>query len=111
MSTNLERITAHNNKLAQLKEVAAELPEAGSGGGSFETCTVTFIARSAIERFAVTTVVDGIISCEYYEAFSEGSMGISKITIENVLCGSMIYLYEFVTAASISVSGGMTFLL
>ena len=34
MSTNLERITAHNNKLAQLKEVAAELPEAGSGGNN-----------------------------------------------------------------------------
>lgn len=40
--TNSERITAHNARLAAMKETVAELPDAGGGGGgAVETCTVT----------------------------------------------------------------------
>ena len=39
--TNQERIQSHNEQLAEIKEIAAGLPDAGGSGGVVETCTVT----------------------------------------------------------------------
>ncbi len=52
--TNSERITAHNARLAAMKETVAALPDAG-GGGSVETCTVTayIVMASSSERQAL----------------------------------------------------------
>lgn len=57
MSTNLERITEHNNKLTQLKEAVADLPEAGSG--SIETCTITLDPSLRYFKCAAFYYTDG----------------------------------------------------
>ncbi len=58
--TNSERITAHNARLAAMKETVAELPEAG-GGAAVETCTVTLNKSSDRLRLEYTTVENGEI--------------------------------------------------
>lgn len=65
--TNSERITAHNARLAAMKETVAALPDAG-GGGSVETCTVTI------------NDVDGLGRYEIY--YTDGSLQLQTISNE-----------------------------
>lgn len=114
-NTNLDSLIARVNAA---KDTAASLPEAGStedlnsviteletkvttlntaldskaSGGGFETCTVTINVlgdTSSIQRVVATTVENGSIS-QY--VFMEGDMvATHSETIENVLCGSVIF--------------------
>ena len=82
-------ITELETKVATLNTT---LDGKASGGGSFETCTVTINVTgvaSSIQWVVATTVENGNVS-QY--SFMEGDMVETvNVTIENVLCGSAIY--------------------
>lgn len=87
MATNSERIAANNTRLSKLVETAESLPDAGSGGGGVETCTINFNDDTA-----------GIGNV-YFTVFEDGEIKPKVITdlndnyardIENVVCGSAI---------------------
>lgn len=95
--TNSERITAHNARLAKMKETVAGLPEAGGGGGgSVETCTVIFNGLDAggTPYIGYTIVSDGKI-CGKISRYTGSSM-----TLNDVLCGSAIDLGKGYLTAS-----------
>lgn len=91
--TNSERITAHNARLAAMKETVAGLPEAG-GGGDIPTCTVKIINEVADKGQRVNEIgysylaADGTINAYY--SYSNSSE--AEIIFENVLCNSILII-------------------
>lgn len=86
--TNSERITANNTRLSALVETAESLPDAGSGGGGVETCTVTLksVGVGYLREIYTTQYVDGsLIQYNNIAPFS------NTVTIENVVCGTVIW--------------------
>lgn len=89
MSTNSERITAHNALIDQAQALVDALPDAGSGGGSVETCTVQFsenglVGRIIYEAYENGTVVSKQVSINDYQG------GVLNDTFENVVIGSSL---------------------
>ena len=95
MSTNLERITSHNERLETMKETVAALPEAGSDG-AVETCTVRpYLTSSGMYAgssgtYYATVFRDGTLT------HISGAWNDTDITpsnpITDVVCGSVFIL-------------------
>lgn len=99
--TNSERITANNTRLSALVETAESLPDAGSGGGGVETCTVTINTVGLdVVAITITKMVDGKITT-YFENYPD------NLTFENVVCGSAIsILTDMWSVPGYEISGG-----
>lgn len=85
LQTNNTALDRYIARINAAKDVAASLPDAGSGGGNIETCTVTLTATTGIIRYGATKYVDGILTCEN----SVGS-GAVNLTLNNVVKGSCL---------------------
>ena len=81
--------TAYTNLLDDLEDAVNALPDAGGGSsGGVETCTVTITLGSAANLIAyATSYLDGVIS-----AVVAPGTNTSVYVLENVVCGSMIFL-------------------
>ena len=89
--TNSERITAHNARLAAMKETVAALPDAGAGGGAVETCTVEITADNGqIENYIATIYTDG--ECETVYDIINMTFINTPLVLSNVVCGSSVYI-------------------
>ena len=83
MSTNLERITEHNTRLSSLKEVAANLPEVGSGSTGPETYDL-IIESDGIAK--VKTILYTAYSNNKYEFHLDSCLKSSyPLTLKNVI--------------------------
>ena len=73
-----------------LEDMASAIGEI-SGGGSFKTCTinVSFQSPCYLYTYAYTSVVDGELVPAFAAYFSETTI-IRDVTLENVLCGSLV---------------------
>ena len=102
-------LSTQDSLISQIQSVVNELPEAGSGGGNLNTCTIHVSAESPLQGggyIAVTQWVDGNIVPSVYGWFTNTSS-----TIENVVCGSAITACEVVDCVgSAHLSDNMTFL-
>jgi hypothetical protein len=96
LQTNNTNLDALISRVNAAKDTAASLPEAGSGGsggGSIETCTITFDNISwgcPIVIVSAMVVENGIY--QTYTNFSDTGNQLYTITIPNVVCGSEIGL-------------------
>lgn len=92
LQTNNTKIDELTSLAATMKDKAAALPDAGSGG-SVETCTVEIVCQDGayLTDVATNIVLDGVIT-PYFFAFFESvnNEKITSLTIENVLCGSSL---------------------
>ena len=103
--TNQERIQSHNEQLAEIKEIAAGLPDAGSGGGAVETCTIKIINETVskggyVDELGYTYInANGTIDAFYTWGQPNRQ---SEIILENVICGSYLKIaymgYSYATA-------------
>lgn len=122
MPTNLERITAHNERLAAMKETVAALPDAGSGGGgSVETQRITINAINANStRHPTVTYVNANGEFETLEILDDVAyidcakngfiliMDVSEVleiigSAEIVFSGSSQYLFDYWGDATIHI--------
>lgn len=101
LQTNNTVLDALITRVSAAKDVAASLPEAGSdgSGGSVETCTVVinhpFIAgntNECINSYFATTYIDGQYSADY----ALNGVYTSQVTISNVICGTVLYIYSMI---------------
>ena len=97
-------VTAQDTLIADIL-TALEGKAAGGGGASVETCTVTIVRGKSISAFS--GLVASLFENGAISYFREDTSTASTITIENVVCGSLI---SFVTLPpiipSFSVEGG-----
>lgn len=89
--SNLSRIQNNNASLDACIEKANALPDAGSGGASVETCTVTLSLSTSLSgntamllSYGCMQLIDGVISCITGIVTSTKS-----VVIENVIQGSL----------------------
>lgn len=96
-SEQIERInTEVSAQAALISQISAALDGKGvSGGGSIPTCTVEFTFDTRVQMgccgYGYTTVVDGKIT-SVSEHNTAG--GLSFGTVENLVCGSYVYIYN-----------------
>ena len=83
--SNKTRLQANNTNLQALIDKANALPEAGSGGGSVETCTVTMTTGIEVLAYGVTRYVGGVLVCE-----ADKGYGNQEFTFDNVVKGSCL---------------------
>lgn len=90
--SNKTRLQTNNTNLQALINKANALPDAGSGGGSAETCTVTIenISYDCYIDFATALIVENGTYKSYTHIYD--IIDPHTITIENVVCGSEIKL-------------------
>lgn len=113
--SNKTRLQTNNINLQALIDKANALPDAGSGGGSVETCTVTITDMTDSHRvFATTTIVDNNVETVYtnvgHYLYEDGGM-VPPFTISNVKCGAPIVLFVDDADGStpyVEVDGGAT---
>jgi hypothetical protein len=99
--SNKTTIQSHNTRLQNLIDTANSLPDAGSGGGAVETCTVTieFLDNlQAINTYDLGFTVyenDKIVTKTVHEATTQIDSTNNKalFDLENVVCGSAIVIY------------------
>lgn len=100
LQTNNTALDGYIARINAAKDVAASLPEAGSGGsggGSVETCTVTVTAMmNPLTKIAAMRYVDGV-----FEQVSGLIMMVGS-TIDNVVCGSLVTVICTSTEPSVS---------
>lgn len=100
--TNLERINAHNQRLASLKETISELPDNGSAGG-YETCTVTIASLPAYSNIVFNYVKDGEIMIKTFGGvpYDVPESTLSQMSeLQSVLKGSDFYCGKIATSPS-----------
>lgn len=83
---------------AAMQEQLATLPDAGSGtGASVETCTVVIDNQVVnqgckVVMYAVTVLENGAVTQKHFNLDGSGGSTDTLITIENVLCNSIVYV-------------------
>lgn len=88
---------------AELEEVINSLPDAGSGSGGVDTCTVTFsTSYGYFTNYAFTCLVSGKIT-----TVSETVISSTSCTVENVICGSCFQISMMADAIAIQSQGGV----
>lgn len=90
LQTNNTALDALITRVSAAKDTAASLPEAGgSGGGGIETCTVQ-VGTSPYPSLCIgATILNDTGNISTY-CTTNGSSD----TIQNVICGSVIYVYD-----------------
>ena len=96
----LDTLTSHNKQLQGLIDKANALPDAGGGGGSLATCTVTIVNNAEnpmvgmgqpIEYlYLYATVLNNAGNMEPFYYYQEQ---LGEVTIPNVICGSALVVY------------------
>ena len=105
LQTNNTSLEALITRVNAAKDTAASLPEAGGGGGSLETCTVSIavIGAYSLQAVVATTVENDSLS-QY--SFTDGGYNLREnVTIENVLCGSAICVNHGMAIPGWTISG------
>lgn len=92
--TEIDRINARVAEqaglLAELDAAVDALPDAGSGGGgSVDTCNITFNPGAPSYNLYYTAVANGSITS--MKIIERGTFG--NVVLSDVVCGSMIYFY------------------
>ena len=106
--TNSERLTSHNALIDEAIAKAEALPEAGGGGASVETCTVTVTCSGQLNTVIAASFVDGDAS---YVGFIDGFFNPRyTATLENVICGSPIIITTNVAIPGVTVGGGCVYI-
>jgi hypothetical protein len=95
--SNKSRLQTNNTNLQALINKANTLPDAGSGGsggGSVETCTVIFnyVTSSMMELQAIAYIGLGTSGPEL-KSIQPSATENYTITLENVLCNSILLVY------------------
>jgi hypothetical protein len=67
---------AYTSSLTTLESVINSLPDAGSGGTSLETCTVTISCAETFVHVAYTTVVDGVVTGKVTDILVSGEINV-----------------------------------
>lgn len=102
--SNYEDVTdeteVYTDSLTDLESVINSLPEAGSGGGSatVETCTANIVCQQGKVFTNVANVYENGV-CSVHVDETTHAIG-TTITIENVVCGSLLYINVGGTAGS-----------
>lgn len=92
MSYNTE-LQSNNAELQEILDAVNDLPDAGGGGGGVETCTIILRPDSdaALYIYGYThTLNDGSISASLID-YGTGVSN-TEITLNNVVCGSLVML-------------------
>ena len=112
LQSNNALISQNNTDLQALIDTANALPEAGGGGTTVETCTVTINAKrlsygtSILLGYCATQFINGSISVTYHAPTTTVISQVG-VQIENVVCGSAIAVKTSRTVSTMSnVSGG-----
>lgn len=94
LQTNNINLDALITRVSAAKDVAASLPSAGGGASSVETCTVIInhpnSSQDKLEQYFVTTYINGEYTASYNVTYNNPI--ITPLTINNVVCGSQLYL-------------------
>lgn len=102
--SNKTRLQTNNANLQSLINKANTLPEAGGGssGGGVETCTVTITSFDTLTSYAYTAY-------ENNNLVAKGSVsgGITPLTLNNVVCGSAIFINNSYYMNGTTVGGGV----
>lgn len=87
--SNKTRLEAVSSALDAAINTANSLPDAGGGGGSIETCTVTIECPNSYQWDVCYSVYDGSSIYGDCRTFCTSAQ-----TLENVVCGSVISVFE-----------------
>lgn len=85
LQSNNALLSQNNTDLQALINTANALPDAGGGGASIETCTVTITTDIAVLAYGVTRYVDGVLVCE-----SDTGYGEQEFAFDDVVKGSCL---------------------
>lgn len=75
----------YTDLLTDLEAAVDALPDAGSGGGSLETCTFS-VTSPYLSIISAATLVDGTVTAFYSKNGSD--------SVENVIAGSIVYIMQ-----------------
>lgn len=109
--TNSERIAAANTRLSALVETAESLPDAGTGGGGVETCTVTIVEpQSGVSLLLYITrnYENGVFSAKIWDTRKETIT--YPFILENVPRNSLIVMEYSQRAYKPTITGGVEFM-
>lgn len=81
-------VGTYTNLLSQLETTIDTLPDAGSGGGSMEMCTVQITGTLKLHSVGATVYSNGTIS-DFRASYVRQDGG-TELTIENVICNSTV---------------------
>lgn len=101
----MSKIEQNTTDLQAILAAVNSLPEAGGGGGSVETCTVTFDYRWITLNAIAYSSPDGAVYINQFENKTTGS-----VTFANVLKGSAFMIYGVCFLPVITTSGDITLL-
>lgn len=96
MSNYEPRIESNNLDLTSILSTINELPDAGSGGGgSIETCTVNIVIHSGgkVLTYGYSSVTNDNEVRTTYIDFGSSVATNTTISLENVVCGSLVHCY------------------
>lgn len=91
-------LSDNKTKIQSLLDGINALPDAGSGtGASVETCTVVINNQVVnqgckVAKYAVTVLENGAVTHKHFNLDGSGESTDTLITIENVLCNSIVYV-------------------
>jgi hypothetical protein len=102
LQTNNTALDALITRVNAAKEVAASLPEAGSGG-DVETCTVTLNYQRLSLGAVVYTTPDG---AGYMNSFNNSTTG--SLTIENIVKNSAFVVFAICALPYINTTEGIS---
>ena len=86
LQTNNTNLASYSDRVAALINIANSLPEAGSGGASIETCTVTFSRETNRNCYIIYQSDSGVSIIEQEQSSNSISYTVT------CLCGSLIVL-------------------
>lgn len=91
---NLDSVIAEQQTLINTLSSVLDSKAAGGGGGSVGTCTVNITVKNDdLMLHSYTSLVDGVVTSNTVQSGAWGEGGISSVTLENVICGSIIVLW------------------
>lgn len=108
-ASNNTEINANNVDIQTAIDMVNALPNAGSGA-SVDTCTVYLKSDSfaGYALYACTRYVDGAFVVQEVTYAGDGVSLVNGLTIENVLCGSALFVKVENELYNVSVNNGST---
>lgn len=89
--SHITKLQSNNTGLQSILETVNNLPE-GGGGTDIQTCTVEvtiYMGSPTIKDILYTKFEDGVMSAVYIPQMNP------PFTLNNVICGSCIHLYNY----------------
>lgn len=80
----------------------------GGSGGSIETCTVNIVIYSGVKVriYGYSSVINGEVRSTYIDLGTEPAVN-TTISLENVVCGSLIYCSAEAMSLGVQLDGGV----